>query len=231
MAERQCSACGDIQKYLRPETGFRCRACRRPPSQTCRCCGAGFNGRKRQFCSEKCQRLANSRKNYKPKAREWPLSAMYHKWKNAQRSGYSGTLEDYTEYRERRGLGCTNKTAWIKWMPEKVNTPRVPPDPRPRMSQEDQRRSWRRYQRLRRERDLDKCLARRLIQRAVERGSLYKPDHCNRCKILTPKHLLHGHHADGYEGPAKTVVTWLCVGCHVIEEGAWGGALKCQGTS
>ena len=223
MATRQCSACGCARKYLRPETGYRCRECRKPEPQTCLHCGDKFTGRKRKYCTERCQDRASWRRKYKPRPRRYSRkSVMYYAWRNAQRPdkrystrGYQGSLEEYAHWRECVAMGGGRADAW--WS--------APRTPRPRMSREDQQRYWRRYQRRRRARDIDKTSARRFIQHGVERGDITKPDECERCHQPTPRHLLHGHHHEGYVGIAKGDVRWLCTPCHVIEEGVWGGAL------
>ena len=64
--------------------------------------------------------------------------------------------------------------------------------------------------------------ARRAIQHAVETGRIGKPEHCQRCGKATPTELLHGHHHNGYARVEWFNVRWLCVPCHVKEEGRWG---------
>lgn len=220
MAGRNCSSCGLVAKWLRPETGYKCKVCR-TITQRCLGCNTEFTGHRRKYCEPRCQRRASDQRRRPPKPRKPASSDLYYKWRNAQLSGYGGSLEDYAEYRERRDLNCSRAAAWKAWLPVKV---RIPPA-RPRMSQEEQRRYWRRYQRLRRARDEDKSSARRYIQRAVERGVLVKPNACTRCGTPTDQSLLHGHHHDGYTGSAKGRVQWVCVPCHVEEEGGWGASL------
>lgn len=48
---------------------------------------------------------------------------LYDQWRNAQRGdkrtaspGYSGSLEEYADYRERRAMGCTRAEHWGAWM-------------------------------------------------------------------------------------------------------------------
>ena len=53
-------------------------------------------------------------------------------------------------------------------------------------------------------------------------GLLWKPEHCQRCGEATPTELLHGHHHNGYARVEWFNVRWLCVPCHVKEEGRWG---------
>jgi len=53
--------------------------------------------------------------------------------------------------------------------------------------------------------------ARRKLRRAVQSGKIVKPTHCPGCQQETPKHRMHGHHAD-YAKPYD--VEWLCSICH-----------------
>lgn len=218
MAERQCTACGIAAKYLRPETGYRCKLCRRPEQQQCAGCSIRFSGRKRKYCTEQCQRQASQARRVAilraTRTPRYPRSWMYSAWRNAQRYVYSGSLEEYAEYRERKGMGCTKTIHWYR--PQRKVAPRPH---RPRQTQDERRQRWREYQRMRRVRDADKTAARRVVQRAVERGRMRKPQECQGCHRPTQPHLLHGHHAQGYQGAAKALVEWLCMRCHVIAEG------------
>jgi predicted transcriptional regulator len=94
-----------------------------------------------------------------------------------------------------------------------------------RMTPDRQREYWRRYQRLRRRMHVRRSQARRAVQRAVESGRITKPAACQRCDSPTPAAALHGHHHRGYDPAHHLDVRWLCVGCHVEAEGAWGGQL------
>lgn len=234
MATKNCTGCGEPRKYLRPETGYRCKECRElgaPEPMICAHCESEYTGHKRTYCTEHCRRQADNdrkRRRYKPKHRS-RLSDMYLAWRNAQRpdkrigsSGYQGTLEEYCEWRQYVERGITRATDWAAWQP------RAECKPRERMSDEDRRKYWRRYQRMRRARDLDKTAARRAIQRGVESGRIDKPDCCEICGSSVDIELLHGHHFSGYTGRSKYRVIWVCVPCHVEAEGAWGGALARQ---
>jgi hypothetical protein len=98
------------------------------------------------------------------------------------------------------------------------------------LSLDDLRLHWRHYQAMRRRRDREITRARRAVQRAVAAGRMAKPNLCTGCGKVTERSLLHGHHHLGYHRPFA--VRWLCPACHVIAEGAWGGALhRSKGTS
>lgn len=90
---------------------------------------------------------------------------------------------------------------------------------------EDQRRYWREYQRYRRRHHPLRAAARRAVQRAVENDELLKPERCEGCERLVSPRGLHGHHHRGYEARHRLEVRWLCVRCHVEEEGGWGRSL------
>jgi hypothetical protein len=57
-----------------------------------------------------------------------------------------------------------------------------------------------------------KVSARRRVAKAIERGSIVRPDVCERCDRLDP--LVQAHHAD-YDRPME--VEWLCSYCHAAE--------------
>jgi len=53
--------------------------------------------------------------------------------------------------------------------------------------------------------------ARILLQRAVQKGRIDKPDICSKCKNRFLKRKIHGHHPDYTKWWA---VIWLCETCH-----------------
>lgn len=53
--------------------------------------------------------------------------------------------------------------------------------------------------------------ARNTLQAAVRRGSVVKPDACQRCGKVLPRHKLQGHHHD-HSKPRE--VEWICQQCH-----------------
>lgn len=53
--------------------------------------------------------------------------------------------------------------------------------------------------------------AQRKVQKAVARGTMKKPDRCQRCRKLVEKKKLHGHHTNYGKKPA---IKWLCALCH-----------------
>jgi len=57
-----------------------------------------------------------------------------------------------------------------------------------------------------------KARAHKIINDAVYRKKINKPQHCQMCGQVTPRHLLNGHHED-YSKPMD--VKWLCHQCHV----------------
>jgi hypothetical protein len=66
------------------------------------------------------------------------------------------------------------------------------------------------------ERDPVKHRARQAVKRALGRGELVRPDHCEQCGNgagvdVAGRPLLHGHHSD-YSKPLE--VRWLCSECH-----------------
>jgi len=84
--------------------------------------------------------------------------------------------------------------------------------------------------RRRRERQDKHEKAQRQVQRAVAKGELRKPEHCEQCQRPIIKHKLHGHHRD-YRYPLRVI--WLCPSCHVNAQGrravkraAWHAALR-----
>lgn len=54
----------------------------------------------------------------------------------------------------------------------------------------------------------------RLLNRAVRRGDIHKPDRCEDCGKVG---YLHAHHHNGYEAPYDIV--WLCPSCHHAAHG------------
>jgi hypothetical protein len=54
--------------------------------------------------------------------------------------------------------------------------------------------------------------AQRKLQKAVARGLIKKPSHCQRCRKPFPKPRLQGHHHRGYSNPLD--VKWYCQACH-----------------
>ena len=67
--------------------------------------------------------------------------------------------------------------------------------------------------------------ANKAVRNAVARGTMEKPDECERCDGRTPTHLLAGHHHSGYDKGQRLEVTWLCPSCHSKEhpEMQYGG--------
>jgi hypothetical protein len=68
--------------------------------------------------------------------------------------------------------------------------------------------------------------ARRQVRRAIERGLLSRPDHCQSCRTIVPRardgrFLIQAHHYAGYENPLT--VSWLCPICHKLAHDAAGG--------
>lgn len=57
----------------------------------------------------------------------------------------------------------------------------------------------------------EKHRARRVIDNAVQRGTIRKPNACEGCGQKTSRGDLHAHHKD-YSKPRQ--VEWLCRGCH-----------------
>jgi 5-methylcytosine-specific restriction endonuclease McrA len=120
MAERQCIACGSAEKYLR--AGAKCKACREFRA-VCLGCSAEIRGRKRQYCSPRCQkRCSDTRRRRKegvPKnfgARQGSYR-FRHRFKAAAKRGYSGSIEEYADYIERVRMRCGGADGWKKWMP------------------------------------------------------------------------------------------------------------------
>lgn len=62
----------------------------------------------------------------------------------------------------------------------------------------------------------EKYRARRLLQGAVEKGKIAKPESCQQCARILGKRFIHGHHSD-YSRPFD--VQWLCAKCHAAVEG------------
>ena len=62
-----------------------------------------------------------------------------------------------------------------------------------------------------REKNAEKRLANGIVNDAIRRGKLIKPDACSRCGKTG---RIHGHHPD-YSKPLE--VMWLCHGCHIAE--------------
>ena len=60
--------------------------------------------------------------------------------------------------------------------------------------------------------------ARQILSNAVQRGTIVKPNRCERCDAKLPHRQLHGHHED-YGKPLE--VQWLCAQCHsAVHNGA-----------
>lgn len=59
--------------------------------------------------------------------------------------------------------------------------------------------------------DTIKKKARILLQRAVQKGRIAKPNKCICCKRVFPKRVIHGHH-DNYK--KWWDILWLCQTCH-----------------
>lgn len=57
----------------------------------------------------------------------------------------------------------------------------------------------------------ERCDAHGVVYRAIGRGTLTRPDRCERCGAACKP---HGHHAD-YAKPLE--VEWLCSTCHGVE--------------
>jgi hypothetical protein len=70
----------------------------------------------------------------------------------------------------------------------------------------------RRYYRSKMERSPEKLRARALVNTAVRRGKIYKPERCSVCGRLCK---VSGHHSD-YAKPLN--VEWLCHECHKIAD-------------
>lgn len=79
---------------------------------------------------------------------------------------------------------------------------------RQRRENGDQVRERERLESQARRKDSEKIMARRLLNEAVRRGEVKKPDLCSRCRQDVK---LSGHHAD-YSKPLE--VEWLCYLCH-----------------
>lgn len=62
-----------------------------------------------------------------------------------------------------------------------------------------------------RRRNPEKVRARKLVHRAIERGTMQKPHGCSLCGKEPPERLLQAHHPD-YSKPLD--VEWLCPRCH-----------------
>ncbi len=56
--------------------------------------------------------------------------------------------------------------------------------------------------------------ANKAVSRALKSGQMIKPENCARCG---KPGTLDGHHGNGYEGPARRDVEWLCTDCHNAE--------------
>lgn len=66
----------------------------------------------------------------------------------------------------------------------------------------------------------EKLKAHMLLNRAVQRGDVVRPDNCERCGETPPlsrdrRSLIHGHHHKGHEYPLSVI--WLCPVCHKKE--------------
>src|ERR1700761_1345567 len=69
----------------------------------------------------------------------------------------------------------------------------------------------REVKRLSNERNRERHLARRALQKAVQRGTVVKPPYCETCGKHVPARELHGHHWDYSK---RYDVEWLCRDCH-----------------
>ena len=61
--------------------------------------------------------------------------------------------------------------------------------------------------------------ARRIMNRAIIRGDLIRPDiceHCGRNPRSEGKRGLEGHHHNGYSDESALDVVWLCARCHKL---------------
>lgn len=67
-----------------------------------------------------------------------------------------------------------------------------------------------------RDRNPLKTKARAAVTRAVHRGKIVKPQHCEDCGQSATGRALHGHHED-YSKPMD--VDWLCHPCHAKRHG------------
>lgn len=67
------------------------------------------------------------------------------------------------------------------------------------------------YERAEYRRDIEKSRARSRLTSAVHRGTVVKPDACEKCGCPCEPRELHGHHRD-YSKPFE--VDWLCAECH-----------------
>lgn len=116
MAERQCSACGTAAKYLRPETGYRCRACRAiPEPQTCTACGVQFTGRKRKYCGHRCGKRARDAR--------FTSTERYRKRRNAKARKRRAADPRYAERQRERDRKRTRKPkTWERRLRDNCNT-------------------------------------------------------------------------------------------------------------
>jgi hypothetical protein len=53
-----------------------------------------------------------------------------------------------------------------------------------------------------------------MLSKALQRGTITKPNCCERCSAELEAREIHGHHHD-YSKPLE--VEWLCRSCHVEE--------------
>ena len=68
-----------------------------------------------------------------------------------------------------------------------------------------------------REKNSEKTAAHDILNRAVKRGTVVRPDHCLACgakpkPFLSGRSPIQAHHWHGYNNPLDVV--WLCVPCH-----------------
>jgi aldehyde:ferredoxin oxidoreductase len=57
----------------------------------------------------------------------------------------------------------------------------------------------------------EKNLAHKAVARAIEKGTIVRPDNCSRCFVIC---VPHAHHFD-YDKPLEVI--WLCASCHGLE--------------
>ena len=67
----------------------------------------------------------------------------------------------------------------------------------------------------------EKDKARSAVRRAVDRGTLTRPPHCEECgstpeRAKDGRSTIHAHHHKGYEQPLD--VRWLCPACHFAHD-------------
>jgi hypothetical protein len=75
----------------------------------------------------------------------------------------------------------------------------------------------------RRKYDPEKSPARIAVYRAIKRGSLIRPNSCERCGV---KGQPEAHHHKGYDKKNRLDVIWLCSRCHPLAENPEYAQLK-----